>query len=87
MGNNKRDMVGYERLEVVKVPPSAVQGRAGGTGLLNYILKKPDIGVNSTQLKYAISFDEYDAMMNSVEIDTNYSPAWNDAVAFRLAGS
>ena len=87
MGNNKRDMVGYERLEVVKGPPSAVQGRAGGTGLLNYILKKPDIGVNSTQLKYAISFDEYDAMMNRVEIDTNYSPAWNDAVAFRFAGS
>ncbi|MEN9813292.1 MAG: hypothetical protein RL479_1978, partial [Verrucomicrobiota bacterium] len=41
MGNYKRDLVGYERLEIVKGPPSAVQGRAGGTGLLNYIWKKP----------------------------------------------
>ena len=32
MGNYKRDLVGYERLEIVKGPPSAVQGRAGAPG-------------------------------------------------------
>ena len=52
MGNSKRDLIGYERLEVVKGPPSAVQGRAGGTGLLNFILKKPEIGNDSNDLKY-----------------------------------
>ena len=39
----KRDLAGYDRLEVVKGPPSAVQGRGGVAGLLNYILKKPDL--------------------------------------------
>ena len=87
MGNNKRDLVGYERLEVVKGPPSAVQGRAGGTGLLNYILKKPEIGQNGTTVKYAFSADEYDAVMNRVEFDANYTLPGSDKLAARVAGS
>jgi len=87
MGSNKRDLIGYERLEIVKGPPSAVQGRAGGTGLLNYILKKPEIGVNGTELKYAFSTDEYDAMMNRVEFDSNYTLPDSKKFAARVAGS
>lgn len=87
MGNNKRDLVGYERLEVVKGPPSAVQGRAGGTGLLNYILKKPEIGTNETTLKYAFSLDAYDAAMNRVEFDANYTLPNSKKFAARVAGS
>lgn len=85
MGNSKRDLIGYERLEVVKGPPSAVQGRAGGTGLLNYILKKPEIGENSTFAKYSIATNEYDAFSNRFEFDSNYT--LNSKVAGRVAGA
>lgn len=87
MGNNKRDLVGYERLEIVKGPPSAVQGRAGGSGLLNYIAKKPQIGSNSRFVKYAFSFDEYDGYMNRVEFDANITPGSQQAFAARVAGA
>lgn len=87
MGNAKRDLIGYERLEIVKGPPSAVQGRAGGTGLLNFILKKPEIGQNSTYAKYSVTADEYNDYTNRVEFDSNYTPAKSDKVAMRVAGS
>lgn len=87
MGNNKRDLVGYERLEVVKGPPSAVQGRAGGSGLLNYIAKKPEIGSQARSVKYAFSFDDYDGYMNRVEFDANFSPGGQKVLAARVAGA
>jgi iron complex outermembrane recepter protein len=87
MGNSKRDLIGYDRLEVVKGPPSAVQGRAGGTGLLNYILKKPDIGRDNTTVKYSFSTDEYDGYSNRVEFDTNYSFDKSQKFAARVAGA
>ena len=87
MGNNKRDLVGYDRLEVVKGPPSAVQGRAGGTGLFNYIRKKPELGSSATSLKYAFSFDAENAAMHRVEFDSNYAPAKESKFAYRVAGS
>lgn len=87
MGNNKRDLVGYERLEVVKGPPSAVQGRAGGTGLLNYLLKKPDLGVTASSVKYAFSFDEADSAMHRLEFDANHALAKDSKFAMRVAGS
>ncbi|MSU22427.1 MAG: hypothetical protein EXS32_01235 [Opitutus sp.] len=87
MGNNKRDLVGYERLEVVKGPPSAVQGRAGGTGLLNYLLKKPELGVIASSVKYAFSFDEADSAMHRLEFDANHAVAKDSKFAMRVAGS
>lgn len=87
MGNNKRDLIGYDRLEVVKGPPSAVQGRAGGTGLLNYILKKPEIGKDHNFARYSFTADEYDAYSNRVEVDSNYSFGKSDRFAGRFAGS
>ncbi|HEU5079524.1 MAG TPA: TonB-dependent receptor plug domain-containing protein [Opitutaceae bacterium] len=86
VGSYKRDLVGYERLEVVKGPPSAVQGRAGGTGLLNYILKKPDLDRNFTTLKYTTGMDEYDDAFNRVEVDSNYR-IWKDKMSARLAAA
>lgn len=86
VGSYKRDLVGYERLEVVKGPPSAVQGRAGGTGLLNYILKKPDLGKNFAALKYTTGLDEYDDSFNRVEVDSNYR-VWKDKMSVRLAAT
>ncbi|HVZ66063.1 MAG TPA: TonB-dependent receptor [Lacunisphaera sp.] len=87
MGNSKRDLVGYERLEVVKGPPSAVQGRAGGTGLLNFILKKPDIGHDANYVKYSVSTDQSNATNNRLEFDSNYTLPGSDKFAARVAGS
>ncbi len=41
-----RDAAAYDRLEVVKGPPSAVQGRSGSSGLINWVTKKPTFGRN-----------------------------------------
>lgn len=87
MGNYKRDLVGYERLEIVKGPPSAVQGRAGGTGLLNYILKKPEPGRRGGTAKASLKWDEYDGMMSRAELDVNYSLTRDGSLAARLAAS
>lgn len=87
MGNAKRDLIGYERLEVVKGPPSAVQGRAGGTGLLNFILKKPEIGHDSNYVKYSLSSDQENATNNRIEFDSNYTLPGSDKFAARVAGS
>jgi len=86
MGNYKRDLVGYERLEIVKGPPSAVQGRAGGTGLLNYILKKPSLEGREGYVRFRTSWNEFDAMMHRAELDVNL-PLRRDTLAMRVAGS
>ncbi len=54
----KRDLAGYDRLEVVKGPPSAVQGRGGVAGLLNYILKKPDLKRAFTTVAATVGFED-----------------------------
>ena len=54
----KRDLAGYDRLEVVKGPPSAVQGRGGVAGLLNYILKKPDLKRAFTTVSTTVGFED-----------------------------
>jgi outer membrane receptor for monomeric catechols len=87
MGNYKRDLVGYDRLEVVKGPPSAVQGRAGGTGLLNYILKKPVLGERWLNARYTYSFNDYDQDGHRVDFDGNYAKGSRSPFAFRAAGS
>lgn len=87
MGNYKRDLVGYERLEIVKGPPSAVQGRAGGTGLLNYILKKPELGRSGGYAKYSLKWNEFDAWSNRAEVDASYAFGKGESMAARLAAS
>ncbi|MSU72959.1 MAG: TonB-dependent receptor [Opitutus sp.] len=54
----KRDLAGYDRLEVVKGPPSAVQGRGGVAGLLNYILKKPDLKRGFTTVASTVGYED-----------------------------
>lgn len=82
----KRDLVGYDRLEVVKGPPSAVQGRAGGSGLFNYILKKPELDGDWTTVKYITGTDDFSDTYNRVEADSNYVLA-NGQAGARIAAS
>ena len=83
----KRDLVGYDRLEIVKGPPSAVQGRAGGTGLLNYILKKPELTQDFVDVRYMTGTDEFHDSFNRIEFDANYVADANHTLAGRVAGS
>lgn len=85
VGNYKRDLTGYDRLEIVKGPPSAVQGRAGGTGLMNYILKKPEYDRTWTTLKYSFTADEFDNYGNRIEADTNFTLLDKKRLAGRVA--
>lgn len=72
MAPYKRDLAGYDRLEVVKGPPSAVQGRGGVAGLLNYILKKPDLKRAFTTVSTTAGFeDEVDGKFLRGTIDYN----------------
>ena len=72
MAPYKRDLAGYDRLEVVKGPPSAVQGRGGVAGLLNYILKKPDLKRAFTTVATTVGFeDEVDGKFLRGTIDYN----------------
>jgi outer membrane receptor for monomeric catechols len=83
----KRDLVGYDRLEIVKGPPSAVQGRAGGTGYFNYILKKPVLDQDFQTIKLITGIDEFSAKFNRVEVNTNTLLNSTHTMAFRLAAA
>ncbi len=83
----KRDLIGYDRLEVVKGPPSAVQGRAGGTGFFNFILKKPTLGSDFTDLKYTAGTDDFGDNDSRGEVDLNRTFGPNNSMGFRLAAA
>jgi outer membrane receptor protein involved in Fe transport len=82
----KRDLAGYDRIEVVKGPPSAVQGRAAGTAYINWILKKPDLGPNFETAKLMFMDDENGLGGVRLDFDTN-ATFDNRAMGFRLAGA
>ncbi len=81
----KRDLIGYDRLEIVKGPASAVQGRAGGSGFFNYILKKPEFRADFTTLKFTTGTDQFSDNYNRLEADTNYVFNSAHTIAGRVA--
>jgi|GEM_PF-725660 Outer membrane receptor proteins, mostly Fe transport len=67
----RRDSAGYEHMEVIKGPPSAVQGRSGASGAINWISKKPVHGKNSLNTKITYSTDDgYEEVYRAV-VDGN----------------
>ena len=85
--NFKHNLVGYDRLEIMKGPASAVQGRAGGSGVLNYILKKPELGKNRTWVKYTTGTDDFNGAYNRGDFDTNVAVGDGKTFAARVAGA
>lgn len=67
----RRDSAGYEHMEVIKGPPSAVQGRSGASGAINWISKKPQHGKNAltTSVMYGKD-DNYEESFRTV-VDGN----------------
>ncbi|WP_438480078.1 TonB-dependent siderophore receptor [Oleiharenicola lentus] len=76
----KRDMAGYERVEVIKGPPSAVQGRGGDSGLLNFVAKKPELGRTFGEIKLMVGTEE---LFRGV-VEGNLPLAGRDDMAARL---
>jgi hypothetical protein len=67
----RRDSAGYEHMEVIKGPPSAVQGRSGASGAINWISKKPVHGREALTTSLTYSADEnYESLWRAV-IDGN----------------
>jgi len=83
----KRDLSGYDRLEIVKGPPSAVQGRASGFGYFNYILKKPTLTDNFDTATFSYLADEHNGSGARVEFDSNQTLNAAHTLGFRIAGA
>ena len=63
----RRDLVGYDRMEVIKGVPSAVLGRADASGAMNFVLKKPVLNKTFTELRAIVgnnSFYRFEADHN-----------------------
>lgn len=67
----RRDSAGYDHMEVIKGPPSAVQGRSGASGAINWISKKPVHGKSflTTSLMYGAD-ENYEETVRLV-VDAN----------------
>jgi len=78
VGAYGRDMVGYERVEVIKGVPSAALGGGGGSGTMNFILKKPNQRRSGGKLKViGGSFDQ-------IRVEADYNYVINQDMAARL---
>jgi outer membrane receptor for monomeric catechols len=67
----RRDSAGYERMELIKGPPSAVQGRSGGSGAINWVGKKPVHGKPFFRTGLMYSFDEGYERIGRATVDLN----------------
>jgi outer membrane receptor for ferric coprogen and ferric-rhodotorulic acid len=72
----RRDLVGYDRMEVIKGVPSAVLGRADASGAMNFVLKKPLLNKTFSELRGIVGNDSF----YRFEADHNL-PLSNDVAA------
>lgn len=86
-GTYRRDMFGYERMEVVKGPASAVQGRGTDSGYINFVLKKPLIGREFTNTSFQFSSGDNDKTGLRGTIDHNFAINADKGLHGRVAAS
>ena len=86
-GTYRRDMFGYERMEVVKGPASAVQGRGTDSGYINFVLKKPVMGREFTRTSFGVSSGENSKNGLRTTIDHNLAVNADKGVYARVAAS
>lgn len=84
-GTYRRDLFGYERMEVVKGPASAVQGRGTDSGYINFVLKKPFVGADFTRLGATLSLGEHEKAGYRLTFDKNFAISANKGLYGRLA--
>ncbi len=84
-GTYRRDLFGYERMEVIKGPASAVQGRGTDSGYINFVLKKPLVGAEFTRTSASFSVGEHDKTGQRFTFDRNFSIAADKGLYARVA--
>jgi iron complex outermembrane receptor protein len=67
----RRDLVAYDRVEVVKGPPSSVQGRGSNSGFVNFTYKKPAFEGAFVRNKLTVGGYEGAAGFYRGEVDIN----------------
>lgn len=82
----RRDLAAYDRVEVVKGPPSAVQGRGSNAGLVNFTYKKPVYGKVFSNGKVTVGGYDFERPFYRGEIDLNRSLNDSGTMAGRLIG-
>ena len=82
----RRDLAAYERVEVVKGPPSAVQGRGSNAGLVNFTYKKPVYDKTFSDGKVTVGGYDFERPFLRGEIDLNRSLNESGTVAGRFIG-
>lgn len=84
-GTYRRDMHGYERMEVIKGPASAVQGRGTDSGYINFVLKKPLVGADFTRTSLGFEFGENGKTGKRVTFDKNFTVSDSKGLYARVA--
>jgi iron complex outermembrane receptor protein len=82
----RRDLVAYDRVEVVKGPPSSVQGRGSNSGFVNFTYKKPVFGQPFARTKVTVGGYEGAAGFYRGELDVNRTLNAAGTVAGRVIG-
>jgi outer membrane receptor for monomeric catechols len=85
-GSYRRDMFGYERMEVIKGPASAVQGRGTDSGYINFVLKKPMVGANFTKAGFEYLMGEHGQSGKRFTFDRNFAISKEKGLYARVAG-
>lgn len=84
-GGYRRDMFGYERMEVIKGPASAVQGRGTDSGYINFILKKPIKGSESGEAGFEIRSGKNGKHGTRFTLDKNFTISEEHGLYGRVA--
>ncbi len=84
-GTYRRDLFGYERMEVIKGPASAVQGRGTDSGYINFVLKKPLVGAHFTRTSAELAFGEHNKTGKRVTFDKNFAISGEKGLYGRVA--
>jgi len=82
----RRDLVAYDRVELVKGPPSSVQGRGSNSGFVNFAYKKPMFGGARTQMRVTTGGYGGSAGFYRGEIDINRNLNASGSMAGRVIG-
>ncbi len=82
----RRDLVAYERVEVVKGPPSSVQGRGSNSGFVNFTYKKPVFDDTFERTRFTVGGFEDEGGFYRAEVDVNRPLNAKGTLAGRVIG-
>jgi outer membrane receptor for ferric coprogen and ferric-rhodotorulic acid len=84
-GSYRRDMHGYERMEIIKGPASAVQGRGTESGFINFVLKKPIPGAVINDVSFGYNSGKNGKTGIRFTIDKNFAVSEEKGLYGRVA--